>query len=57
MSVNAANGQSNSGDVEAKCTAQSAIISAKPRRTINPTKSKSLDLWSVALWITKIKSG
>ena len=57
MSVNAANGQSNSGEVEAKCTAQSAIINAKPRRTINPTNSKSLDLWSVALWITKRKSG
>ena len=44
MSVNAANGQSNSGEVEAKCTAQSAIINAKPKSTMKPTKSKSLDL-------------
>ena len=42
--MKAANGHSSSGDVEAKYTAQSAIIRAKPKRTMKPTKSKSLDL-------------
>ena len=56
-SVNAANGHNNSGEVDAKCTAQSAMISAKPKRTMKPTKSKSLDLCSVALCITKRKRG
>ena len=43
-SVNPANGHNNSGEVLAKYTAQSAIINAKPKRTMKPTKSKSLDL-------------
>ena len=43
-SVNAANGHNNSGEVLAKYTAQSARINAKPKSTMKPTKSKSLDL-------------
>ena len=43
-SVNAANGDNNSGEVLAKYTAQSARINAKPESTMKPTKSKSLDL-------------
>ena len=43
-SVNAANGPNNSGEVLAKYTAQSARIKAKPKSTMKPTKSKSLDL-------------
>ncbi len=47
--VNAANGHNSSGEVDAKCTAQSAIIKAEPKRTMNPASKRSLDFLSVAL--------
>ena len=47
--VKAAKGHNSSGEVDAKCTAQSAIIKAKLKRMINPASKISLDLLSVAL--------
>ena len=47
--MNAANGHNSSGEVDAKYTAQSAIIKAEPKRTMNPASKRSLDFLSVAL--------
>tara|TARA_B100000530_G_scaffold303616_1_gene226109 strand:- start:308 stop:526 length:219 start_codon:yes stop_codon:yes gene_type:complete len=55
--VNKAKGHNNSGEVEAKYTAQSAMIKATPRSKMTPANNISLDLCSVALSRTSKKRG